>query len=674
MSDDLPRPVVVYHVAAMGDWQTVVREQLVTLFDAGFGAGRDYVRVTFLGGPFDLVWFMNAAEQAGVAVVIVNTDSNTDHYETLAMLHIEYMARVEKVTRPILYLHTKGVSAPGNDHKRRWRVLMEEFVVVRWRDAVARLIAGGYDTAGVGWMEHGEQHYSGNFWIATPEHIRQLPDFVGYHHAKHLVRYSCEMWIGARGGASGHTKALELWHSNQQLWQDWYDLRGHVANLTQLPDPGAIPYPSKRRVDQDGTEHGPGDLSITELAAAIAARPMLVVLTACSRPENLTAVGYSLRPLQAYFRVRWLIVADLTKTTPVACGLAVPPFLREFITVFGAAGDGTGIPQKNVGVEYATQHLSEGWLCVVDDDNAAHPDYGAAAAGAIEKHPTAAALVFGQVAADGSHRLDAGPVAWGKIDAASFLVRVADIGDARFTPHPGAIGDDYQFIVHIWNRLWHRFRFIRRAVTCYNKLPAWLWTKGCPAPLLQEAWEFNELVGEVAMRLPECATILEIGSLYGGTLWHWLHAGIVDKVVSLDLPPRPSDPWYCPVLYGDYLAHCRAQWDGWADKRGVELQAIVGDSHDPATRAACTAALGDHWADLLYIDGDHSTEGVLADFRDYAPFVRPGGMIVLHDVFGLPAVRAAWEHIRTGRRYLELSAPGGWGIGVIFTDQLAGTA
>lgn len=658
------RPIVVYHVAAMGDWKTVVSEQLPVLADAGFGSDRDFVRVTFLGGPFDLMWFMKAAEAAGVAVVIVNMSDNTDHYETFAMLEIERMARVEKVTRRILYLHTKGVSAPGNAHKRRWRVLMEEFVVRRWREAVERMAVGGYDTAGVGWMEHGEQHYSGNFWIADPGHLQQLPDFVGYHRAKGLVRYSCEMWIGARRG----TRALELWHSNQQLWQDWYDLRGHTANLTRLPDPGVIGYPWKRRVDQDGVESGPGGPSPHDLAKLLAARPLLVVLTACSRPQNLTAVGYSLRPLQQYFRVCWLIVIDSDKTNIPIVARAVPPFLRECINVISAPGDGTGIPQKNAGIEYATKNLADGWLCVVDDDNAVHPGYAPATAGSIAQTPTAAVFVFGQVHADGTHRLDAGPVEWSKIDAASVLVRVSAIGDARFRPHPGAIGDDYQFIAQLWERAPERFRFIHRAVTYYNKLPNWTWTPHCPVPLYQELWEFNELVGEVSLRLPECGIIMEIGSLYGGTLWHWLHMGVVDKVVSIDLPPRPPDPWYCEVLYGDYLTHCRDQWDKWADERGVELRAIRGDSHDLITRDYAVNTLGGKLVDVLYIDGDHSTAGVLADFRNYAPFVKPGGMVVLHDVTGISDVRAAWDAIRATRRHMQIGSPNGWGIGIVFVD------
>lgn len=36
--------------------------------------------------------------------------------------------------------------------------------------------------------------------------------------------------------------------------------------------------------------------------------------------------------------------------------------------------------------------------------------------------------------------------------------------------------------------------------------------------------------------------------------------------------------------------------------------------------------------DLLFLDGDHSYEGVRADFLAWAPKVRPGGVLCMHDV------------------------------------------
>ena len=47
--------------------------------------------------------------------------------------------------------------------------------------------------------------------------------------------------------------------------------------------------------------------------------------------------------------------------------------------------------------------------------------------------------------------------------------------------------------------------------------------------------------------------------------------------------------------------------------------------------------------DLLWIDGDHSYEGVCADLDDWAGLVRPGGLIAGHDYGHLDSVRRAWD-------------------------------
>ena len=637
----MTRPICVYHVAAMGDWRDVVREQLGTLADAGFGAdSADPVRVTFVGTGLE--WFAEEAARFGVHVVIVRADENVNHYETFAVLEVERLAKSERVTRPVLYLHTKGVSSAGDLHKRRWRLLMEEHVVRRWEACVARL-QEGYDAAGCGWWTHGEQHFSGNFWIASADWLRKLPDYVNYHHAKGLSRYSCEMWIGAHQWC----RAYECFANNQQFWQGWYDFTGHTAALTSLP---AAPT--------------------ADMAPDV--RPVLAVVTAVSRPDMLGAVGYSLAPLQQFFRLRWVLVADTGRTTPADVANAVPAFLRECIQVFGCPGAGDGIAQKNCALDYLTAHFPEAWLYVLDDDNAVHPAFPEAAAGAVWHFGTAGAVVFGQANADGSHRLDAGPVQWGKIDAASSLVRADFVGPARFRPHPGAIGDDFQFIRQLWDRAPERFRFVHRRCTYYNKLPrGWLFSKYCPVPIHQEFSEFQRLVGEVSLnQCDRIGTIVEIGSLYGGTLWHWINMWLVERVLSIDLPPKPADPWFCPVLHGAYLEACRALWPEWAAKRHCQFKAITGDSHDPATRTAAVQWLGGlGTVDFLWIDGDHSTEGALADFRDYSPLVKPGGMIGFHDIHKLPEVAAAWAEIKRGRRWTEYGSPGGWGIGIIHVEE-----
>lgn len=188
-------PHVVYHVAEMGDWKEVVAEQFRLLRDSGLGL-TEAIRVTFVG--VDLVWLREEAIRVGIQIEVVYFDANLMHCETFAMLEIERLAKVEKTDRPILYFHTKGVSAPGHRGKYVWRRSMEEYVVRLWQHNLQFISdESGYDAVGLNWCSVGLQHFSGNFWIARADWIRRLPDFVGYHHARNLVRFSCETWIGA---------------------------------------------------------------------------------------------------------------------------------------------------------------------------------------------------------------------------------------------------------------------------------------------------------------------------------------------------------------------------------------------------------------------------------------------------------------------------------------------
>ncbi|HEY6507627.1 MAG TPA: class I SAM-dependent methyltransferase [Vicinamibacterales bacterium] len=49
------------------------------------------------------------------------------------------------------------------------------------------------------------------------------------------------------------------------------------------------------------------------------------------------------------------------------------------------------------------------------------------------------------------------------------------------------------------------------------------------------------------------------------------------------------------------------------------------------------AARGHDPVDFVFIDGDHSEEGLLADWRAWSPLVEPGGIVALHDSRSTPA-------------------------------------
>lgn len=248
-------PHVVYHVAGMGNWHEVIREQLDILRDCGLAdAVRDAgeaIRVTHVGPKESLSIFLVEAEQRGVPVTIVRTDANTDHYETFAMIEIERLAKEEMTDKPILYMHTKGVSNPSDMTKVLWRRAMMYAVVTKWRENVGYIADGGrFDAAGFIWIHHGEQHFTGTMWIARADWIRKLPAYVPYHHVKELRRYSCETWIGAQA----HPTCRAFSHGPQGVFV-------HVGGFDFIPylPPPNIP-PVNRRIEPIPLTRAPDEI------------------------------------------------------------------------------------------------------------------------------------------------------------------------------------------------------------------------------------------------------------------------------------------------------------------------------------------------------------------------------------------------------------------------------
>jgi hypothetical protein len=151
----------------------------------------------------------------------------------------------------------------------------------------------------------------------------------------------------------------------------------------------------------------------------------------------------------------------------------------------------------------------------------------------------------------------------------------------------------------------------------------------------------------VAMDLEPKVTV-EVGSFAGGTLWAWMQ--FCPRVIGIDRPP----PGY---VTGPQLSEL-----------GCEI--LLGDSQDPTMAAQLEDMLGGDPIDLLFIDADHTYEGVRADYETYSPLVRPGGLIAFHDVCGHPTmpfieVDRFWASL-PGEKESFISGPELWGgIGVL---------
>lgn len=182
--------------------------------------------------------------------------------------------------------------------------------------------------------------------------------------------------------------------------------------------------------------------------------------------------------------------------------------------------------------------------------------------------------------------------------------------------------------------------------------------------LVQQIPEIRELFRRVRHLRPR--RVLEIGTAYGGSLYLWTRAAAPDaRIISVDLPPWELDDPGEAVRQAQFRSFGR-------EHQSVEL--IRADSHHPDTRARVRAALGAEPLDFLFVDGDHTDDGVRRDVADYGALLRPGGLMALHDIHPHSErwggdVPAVWRDLRRGRRAEELIADGeqdGFGIGLLW--------
>lgn len=190
----------------------------------------------------------------------------------------------------------------------------------------------------------------------------------------------------------------------------------------------------------------------------------------------------------------------------------------------------------------------------------------------------------------------------------------------------------------------------------------------------QKLLEFAALVSLVRRKRP--ATIVEIGTLHGGTLWAWCRVAAENAaIISIDLPGGPFG--------GGYPADATDRLRAFAQPL-QDIQLIRGSSHDPRTLARLIEILAGRQVDFLFIDADHTYEGVRADFETFSPLVRPGGLVALHDV--LPhddptcEVDRFWREVATRYQHHEFlevrdRRERQWGgIGVVIQSDRAQTS
>ena len=178
---------------------------------------------------------------------------------------------------------------------------------------------------------------------------------------------------------------------------------------------------------------------------------------------------------------------------------------------------------------------------------------------------------------------------------------------------------------------------------------------------MQDERELLDMVRLVERRQPR--VIVEIGTRSGGTLFAWVRASrAADLVISIDLPDGQFGGGYDrrrSRLYAEFAA----------DRPHTRMVMVRADSHAASTIVAVREMLAGRGVDFLFIDGDHTYDGVRRDFDDYGAFVAPGGIIAMHDIRTTGREREVsnyWQDLKRSHQWEEIAyRPDHLGIGIV---------
>jgi predicted O-methyltransferase YrrM len=148
------------------------------------------------------------------------------------------------------------------------------------------------------------------------------------------------------------------------------------------------------------------------------------------------------------------------------------------------------------------------------------------------------------------------------------------------------------------------------------------WNESLDFKIQQKKNEWIDFMLEISKegKLKNC---LEIGCYDGGTTVFL--SNFCQRLITIDQPyPARFDEYkytHNSDLYGtEYL------------KTKCDFNYVSGNSHELSTLDKVKLILGEDKLDLLFIDGDHSYNGVKMDYEMYSHLVKNDGYIAFHDI------------------------------------------
>ncbi|GAA5211569.1 class I SAM-dependent methyltransferase [Microbacterium kyungheense] len=185
--------------------------------------------------------------------------------------------------------------------------------------------------------------------------------------------------------------------------------------------------------------------------------------------------------------------------------------------------------------------------------------------------------------------------------------------------------------------------------------PAAYWM---PAHFPTSAWWTHGAFAAWIVDAVRPSVVVELGTHFGYSCFAFAEAA---KRLGLRTTINALDTWEGDHHAGFYGEEVFEYVDGVARSDYPESVRLVRGRFDESR-----SLFPDRSVDLLHIDGRHGYEDVLADFSEWRSAVRPGGVVLFHDIaekgngFG---VWRLWDEVATHGRSFAFSH--GHGLGVL---------
>jgi hypothetical protein len=182
-----------WHIGAVGDWRRIIREQYSKLRGSGLYGASEKIIVGFVGG---------ATRERELDIPLLGdpkfelfATADVEDYEFPTLARLWQEAHDSPDSFLCYYFHTKGASLAATPRQRpanAWRRYMEYFNIEKWEDCAA--VLNDHDTCGVE-LQCESSHYSGNFWWATSDYIKKLPNGRQYWRENKDNRLAAEFYL-----------------------------------------------------------------------------------------------------------------------------------------------------------------------------------------------------------------------------------------------------------------------------------------------------------------------------------------------------------------------------------------------------------------------------------------------------------------------------------------------